>query len=50
VLDPAELDKLSDAAARQAQQFGWARTAERTLAAYSDAAGLLSDEHLMIAT
>ena len=33
----------------QARQFGWARTAERTLAAYGDAADLLLGERLMIA-
>jgi len=50
VLDPVELDRLSDAAAHQAQQFGWTRTAERTLGAYNDAADLLFGKRLMIAT
>jgi D-inositol-3-phosphate glycosyltransferase len=50
VLDPDALTRLGRAASLHARQFGWARTAERTLAAYGDATALLRREGLMIAT
>jgi D-inositol-3-phosphate glycosyltransferase len=48
--DRERLARLEVGATHQAQQFGWARTAERTLAAYHDATALLGREGLMVAT
>jgi len=50
VLDDERMARMGVAAAHQAQQFGWARTARQTLAAYVDAGADLLDAGLMVAT
>lgn len=50
VLDEDQLARMGAAAALQAQQFGWARTAQQTLAAYVDAGDELLGADLMVAT
>jgi D-inositol-3-phosphate glycosyltransferase len=50
VLDDERLAQMGAAAALQAQQFGWARTARQTLAAYVDAGEEMLAEGLSIAT
>jgi len=47
--DPQLLAEMGDAGAVQAQQFGWARTAQRTLAAYRSATALMQADALAIA-
>lgn len=47
--DPATLASMGRAAARHARQFGWSRTAERTLAAYRAADHLRRAEALALA-
>jgi D-inositol-3-phosphate glycosyltransferase len=50
LMDPEEVARLGAAGAVHAARFGWARTAELTLDAYADAAGLLRADALAVAT
>ncbi len=48
--DPAEVARLGAAAARHANTFGWARTVEQTLAAYTSATALMRADAMAVAT